>query len=64
MEMISDLFGNLLAIFVVLAFVTIVLLPEGLYLTWNAYKGPEAKRIEKRSAQCRRAAPGRLRLRF
>lgn len=48
MEMISDLFGNLLAIFVVLAFVTTVLLLEGLYLTWNAYKGPEAQRIEKR----------------
>jgi tight adherence protein B len=48
MEMISTLFGNLLAIFVVLAFIAIVLLMEGLYLTWSAYKGPEAKRIEKR----------------
>ena len=48
MEMISDLFGNLLAIFVVLAFIAIVLLMEGLYLTWSAYKGPEAKRIQKR----------------
>ncbi len=48
MEMISNLFGNLLAIFVVLAFIAIVLLIEGLYLTWSAYKGPEAKRIEKR----------------
>ena len=48
MDMIANLFGNLLAIFVVLAFIATVLLLEGLYLTWSAYKGPEAKRIEQR----------------
>lgn len=35
-------------LFIVLAFVAVVLLLEGVYLTWNAYKGPEAVRIEKR----------------
>src|SRR4029077_7206471 len=29
-------------------FIATVLLLEGLYLTWSAYKGPEAKRIEQR----------------
>ncbi len=32
----------------VLAFVAVVLLVEGLYLMWNTYRGPEAKRIEQR----------------
>lgn len=35
-------------LFVTLAFLAVVLFLEGLYMTWNAYKGPEAKRIEKR----------------
>lgn len=35
-------------LFVVLAFLAVVLFLEGIYLAWNAYKGPEAKRIEKR----------------
>lgn len=35
-------------LFVILAFLAVVLFLEGLYQTWNAYKGPEAKRIEKR----------------
>lgn len=35
-------------LFVVLGFFAVVLLLEGMYLAWNAYKGPEAKRIEKR----------------
>src|SRR5262245_13043659 len=48
MDMIANVFGNLLAIFIVLAFIATVLLLEGLYLTWSAYKGPEAKRIEQR----------------
>ena len=48
MELITSLFGNLFLAFVVLAFVAAVLLLEGLYLTWAAYKGPEAKRIEQR----------------
>jgi tight adherence protein B len=48
MDIIANLFGNLLAIFIVLAFIATVLLLEGLYLTWSAYKGPDAKRIEQR----------------
>ena len=35
-------------LFIVLAFIAIVLFLEGIYLTWNTYKGPEAVRIEKR----------------
>jgi tight adherence protein B len=48
MELLTSLFGNLFYAFIVLAFVAAVLLLEGLYLTWAAYKGPEAKRIERR----------------
>lgn len=33
---------------VILGFLAVVLFVEGVYLAWNAYKGPEAKRIEKR----------------
>ena len=32
----------------IMAFVAVVLLLEGLYLMWNSYKGPEAKKIEQR----------------
>lgn len=35
-------------LFVILAFVAVVLFLEGAYLAWNTYKGPEAKRIERR----------------
>jgi tight adherence protein B len=35
-------------LFVVLAFLAVVLFLEGIYMAWNAYKGPEAKRIERR----------------
>ncbi len=35
-------------LFVVLGFLAVVLFLEGLYLAWNAYKGPEARRIERR----------------
>lgn len=35
-------------LFVILAFIAVVLFLEGTYLAWNAYKGPEAKRIERR----------------
>lgn len=35
-------------LFVVLGFFAVVLFLEGVYLAWNAYKGPEMKRIEKR----------------
>jgi len=35
-------------LFAVLAFLAVVLFLEGAYMAWNAYKGPEAKRIERR----------------
>ncbi len=35
-------------LFVVLGFLAVVLFLEGLYLTWNSYRGPEATNIEKR----------------
>ena len=35
-------------LFVILAFIAVVLFLEGAYLAWNSYKGPEAKRIEQR----------------
>lgn len=35
-------------LFVVLGFLAVVLFLEGLYVAWNTYQGPEAKRIEKR----------------
>lgn len=35
-------------LFVILGFIAIFLLIEGLYFAWNAYKGPEVLRIEKR----------------
>lgn len=35
-------------LFIILAFVAVVLFLEGAYLAWNTYKGPEAKRINRR----------------
>ena len=35
-------------LFVILAFFAVVMFIEGTFLVWNAYKGPEAKRVEKR----------------
>lgn len=48
MELVIPLFGNLFYGFVVLAFIAAVLLVEGLYLTWAAYKGTAAKRVARR----------------
>jgi tight adherence protein B len=48
MEFLTGLLGNLFSVFILLAFIALVLLLEGLYLTWNAYKGPEAKKLERR----------------
>lgn len=39
---------NFFAIYVLLTFVAAVLLFEGLLILWNTYKGPEAKKIERR----------------
>ncbi len=38
----------LYSLFVVLVFLAVVMFIEGLYLTWNAYQGPEARRIKQR----------------
>lgn len=35
-------------LFTIVAFVAVILLVEGLYMMWNSYKGPEAKKIEQR----------------
>jgi tight adherence protein B len=40
--------GGFFPIFAILAFVAVVLLVEGMYMMWNSYKGPEAKKIEQR----------------
>jgi tight adherence protein B len=40
--------GGFFPIFAIMAFVAVVLLVEGLYMMWNSYKGPEAKKIEQR----------------
>lgn len=40
--------NNLYYLFIVLGFLAVVLFLEGTYLAWNAYRGPEAKRMEKR----------------
>ncbi|HEX7643174.1 MAG TPA: type II secretion system F family protein [Burkholderiaceae bacterium] len=40
--------SNFLLVFAVLTFVATVLLIEGLYLLWDTYRGPEAKKIERR----------------
>ncbi|MDN5753410.1 MAG: type II secretion system F family protein [Nitrosospira sp.] len=35
-------------LFIILCFLAVVLFLEGAYLVWNAYRGPEAKRIQER----------------
>ena len=47
-------------LFILLGFVAVVLLLEGLYLTWNTYKGPEAARIERRLRAMSAGAHGSL----
>ena len=39
----QNLTGNSLFMVVVLVFVAVLLLLEGLYLVWKSYKGPEAR---------------------
>lgn len=48
MEALSSLGQNWLLFFVILTFVAIVLFMEGIYNLWQAYKGPEARKIEQR----------------
>jgi tight adherence protein B len=40
--------GSFFPLLAVTAFIAVVLLIEGLYMLWNSYKGPEAKKIERR----------------
>ena len=45
----NNLFDNaFFPIFAVVAFVAVVMFAEALYLIWNTYKGPEAKKVEQR----------------
>lgn len=46
--MIQNIAGNTFLILSVLVFVAVLLLLEALYLIWRSYKGPEAKKLEKR----------------
>jgi tight adherence protein B len=42
-------------LFVLCAFLAVVLLFEGGFMLWNSYKGPEAKKIDQRS-RCRQVS--------
>ena len=45
----NNLFDNaFIPIFAVVAFVAVVMFAEALYLIWNSYKGPEAKKVAQR----------------
>lgn len=44
----SMMAGNFFPIFIVVAFLAVVLLLEGLYMMWNTYKGPEVKKVGQR----------------
>lgn len=46
--MLQSLLGNSILVMTVLVFIAVVLLLEGLYMMWNTYKGPQAKKIEQR----------------
>jgi tight adherence protein B len=35
-------------VLILLGFVALVLFIEGMYMSWDSYRGPEAKRIERR----------------
>jgi tight adherence protein B len=46
--MFQSIGSNSFIVLLVLVFVAVILLLEGLYIIWQSYKGPEAKRIEQR----------------
>lgn len=46
--MVQNMDGNFFLILSTLVFVAVMLLLEGLYLMWKAYRGPEAKKMESR----------------
>ncbi len=47
-NLIGALGRNFFLVFAVLAFIAVVLLIEGAYLSWNAARGPEARRLGRR----------------
>lgn len=46
--MLQSIGSNSFIVLLVLVFIAVILLLEGLYVIWQSYKGPEAKRIEQR----------------
>ena len=48
MTLLSSLFQNFFVLFLILAFVTVVLMLQGVFQIWTTYKGPQAKKIEQR----------------
>ena len=46
--MLSLLNNSFFPLFAIMAFVAVVLMVEALYMMWNSYRGPEAKKIEQR----------------
>ena len=46
--MLQNMDGNFFLILSVLVFVAVMLLLEGLYMMWNSYKGPEARKVTRR----------------
>ncbi|MDH6590732.1 tight adherence protein B [Variovorax sp. TBS-050B] len=46
--MLDSFVGDTLLTLAVLVFVTVLMIVEGLYLLWRSYRGPEARRIERR----------------
>jgi tight adherence protein B len=46
--MLQTISGNFFVVLSVLVFIAVVLLLEGVYLMWDTYKGPQAKKIERR----------------
>jgi tight adherence protein B len=50
--------NGFLLLFAIVAFIAVVLFVEGLYLMWNAYRGPEAKKIGQRLRTLSASADG------
>ena len=46
--MLQPIVGNFFLVLSVLVFIAVVLLLEGIYMMWNTYRGPQAKKIEQR----------------
>lgn len=48
LQLVNSFGGNFFYLFAVVAFIAVVLFIDGAYNIWNAYRGPEARRINKR----------------